>query len=172
MQEDGYHLRRLLVGERRRLTGAAVLMACTLLVVASTVEYLALSRVVAGSSTNPLFHVRQTFRLHPFWEGGPGQATWVYGYLLVLGLAGVHAYVNLGYLTGLVLALAPNVGVALWSIHGLDEYVGMTPTLVVDRVLPEGPLVATAGFVLGLALRVLLDPEDPSEPAGHATHDP
>ena len=88
----------------------------------------------------------------------------VVGYVLVVGLSGAHAYFNRGYVTSLVLALSPAVGAALWSIHGLDEYVAPTPLLVVDRVLPEGVVVATAGFLLGLGLRSVLQPTAPQRP--------
>lgn len=154
MDGDTLHLKPLLVGEHRRLTGAAVLLAGGLFSVAGMVRYVALSRIVAGSGTNVFFDVQQTFMLAPIWEHRAlVPTTWVYGYLLAIGLAGSHAYFNRGYLPSVLLAVAPQVGVAQWSIHGMDAYIALTPALVFDRVFPEGVLVPTFGFVLGLALR-------------------
>lgn len=143
----------LLVGERRRLTAAGVLIAGAMILVASVVEYLVLAREIAGGDPHPFLWLRHTFRLHPFWEYPAPPEMWVYGYLLVLMLAAVYAYFNAGYLVSVLLAISPNVGIALWSIYGRDVYVGLSPMLVFERVLPEGPLVATLGFLLGLALR-------------------
>ena len=47
---------------------------------------------------------------------------------------------------------------AVLSIHGVDEYVTVTPDPVAGRVLPEALVVATAGFLLGVALRSVRPP--------------
>lgn len=160
MNDEREHLRRLLaeylegllLGERRRLTVAGLVISGVLILVASVVEYLVLAREIAGGDPH-LLGLRRTFRLLPFWEHALPLEMWLYGYLLVIMLAAVYAYFNAGYLVSVFLAISPNVGIALWSIHGMDEYVTLTPLMVFERVLPEGPLVATFGFLLGLAIR-------------------
>lgn len=148
------YLEWLLLGERRRLTAAGLVIAVVMILVASVVDYLFLARVVAGSETNPFQGIRRTFRLLPFWgEYPPPPEMWVYGYLFVIMLAAVYAYFNAGYLVSVFLGVSTNIGSAVWSIHGMDEYVTLTPMLVFDRVFPVGPLVATLGFLLGLAIR-------------------
>lgn len=143
----------LVLGERRRLTAAGVVISGVMILVASVVEYLVLAREISGSDPYPFLWLRHTFRLHPFWEHPLPPEMWVYGYLLVIVLAAVYAYFNAGYLVSVCLAISPNIGIALWSIHVSDEYVTLTPLLVFDRVFPEGPLVATLGFLLGLGIR-------------------
>lgn len=161
MNEKREHLRRLLgeylewllLGERRRLTVTGLVISGVLILVASVVEYLVLAREIAGGDPHPVLWLRHTFRLLPFWEHPLPPEMWLYGYLLVVMLAAVYAYFNAGYLVSVFLAISPNVGIALWSIHGMDEYVTLTPLMVFERVLPEGPPVATLGFLLGLGLR-------------------
>lgn len=156
---------RLVVGERRRLTGAALLLTGALAVVASVVEYRVLSREIAGGDPPVLLPVREVFQLVFLWERGTEPTTAVIGYLLVLALAGIHVYYNLGFLTSHLLASSPSVGIAVWSIHGFDEYVTLTPALVFERVFPEVPVVATLGILLGLGLRLIRNPNSPSRPA-------
>lgn len=151
-------IRRWVIGETWRQTGVAVLFAGMSIIVTSAVEYRVLSREITGGEPPALLFVRETFRLAFFWERGTDPSTAVLGYLLVIAIAGLYAYYNLGYLTGLLLASSPSAGIALWSIHGFDEYVTMTPTLVFDRVLPEAPLVASLGFFLGVGLRIIVQP--------------
>lgn len=122
------YLEWLLLGERRRLTVAGLVIAGVMILVASVVEYLFLARVVAGSDSNPFVWLRRMFRLHAFWESTLPPELWVYGYLLVIMLAGVYAYFNTGYLVSVLLGISPNIGTALWLIHGLDAYMDLSPS--------------------------------------------
>lgn len=152
---DLERLKRLVVGEERRRTRVAVVFAGVLLVVAMTVDYLALAYYV-GTVETPFFgSFREVFTLAPIWERGLASPTWVYGYILVVGLAAIHAYYNSGYLTSVVLASAPSIGTAFWSIGGIDEYMVFTPELVFGRVFPEAPIMATLGFLIGLGFRAV-----------------
>lgn len=151
-------LRPMVLGEDPRLTRAAVAGAGMLFLIATVVAYVALSPYI--ESHYPVFdffgYFRTVFNLRdPF----SPLFTWVYTYLLVAGLAAVHAYFNLGYLTSILLALSPSIGTALWTIHGSytnngfeEQYVGLEP-MQVFQILPEGLLVATLGFLVGAALR-------------------
>lgn len=169
MTDDGISPKRLLVGETWRVTAGAVLLAGALILVGSVVEYLTLSREIAGGETPVVYYVRPLFVVPEPSTIGLRPTPWaaVYGYLFAIALAAGHAYVNLGYLPSVLLSVSPNVGVALWIIHGFDEYVALTPMRVFG-VLPEGTLVATVGFVLGVALRARLTPMSPSQPAERA----
>lgn len=153
MRRKPDRVRMLVLGEDRRLTMAAVVVAGVLFLTAMVVDYITLLSEIAGRDPGIFGHLRMTFQLVDFFDPPMNSATWVYGYILVAGLAGVHAYFNLGYLSSLLLALSPNIGTALWSIHGFDEYMVMTPMLIPGRVFPEGPIVATLGFLVGAAIR-------------------
>lgn len=155
MNADSERLNRLLVGEDRRRTLSAVGLAGVLMVVAMVVDYLALSSVVGTVNTEFFWNIRDAFALSPNpWRGGVSP-TEVYGYILVVGLAAIHAYLNSGYLTSALLASAPPIGTAFWSIGGMDEYMLLTPELVFGRVFPEALIMATLGFILGLGFRMV-----------------
>lgn len=161
-------LRLLLVGEERRLTRAAVGAAGLLFFIAMVVEYLALAPSLGAQYLilDVLGPIRTVFAFYDlFGTGGLGPPLlWVYTYLLVAGLAAVHAYFNLGYLTSLMLALAPSFGSALWVIDGVwtssgyePQHMLLTPMGAL-KILPGGLLVATLGFLIGAALRSIHHP--------------
>lgn len=160
------NLRALLIGEQRRRTRIALLAAAVLFLMAMLVDYITLSSVVAGRDPGIFPEFRNIFRMHEPQQLELSSLKWIYGYVLVGGLASIYAYFNAGYLLSLLLALSPNIGTALWSIHGFDEYMTLTPLLVFDRILPEGPLVATLGFFLGVGLRAI------AYPSSHRSRDP
>lgn len=155
MNVDSERLDRLLVGEDRRRTRRAVILAGVLVVVAMVADYLALSYHVGTVETTFFMKFRWAFTLAPIWEHGLVSPTQVYGYVLVVGLAAVHAYLNSGYLTSVLLASAPPIGTAFWYIGGMDEYLLFAPELVFGSVFPEAPIMATLGFVLGLGIRTV-----------------
>jgi hypothetical protein len=120
-----------------------------------------MTREITGGETPLLLYVRETFRLAGVGSHRLGGLLWVPGYVLVIGLAATHAYFNAGYLPSVLLAVSPNIGIAIWVIQGFDEYVAFMPWRFVG-ILPEGLLVATLGFLLGLGLRRIRKPSNPS----------
>lgn len=160
MNGDGEGLRPLVLGEDPRLVRAAVAAAGVLFLVGAVLDYLFVWSLVVGEEYAIVDAVHRAFSVEPIWEDGWAAAraswTWVYGYVLVVGLAGTHAYFDRGYLASLLLGLSPTVGTELWTIRGVDlsrQYVALTPMRAFDLVVPEAPLVATLGFFLGLSLR-------------------
>lgn len=150
MNGDAERLDRLLVGEDKRRTRRAVVLAGVLMVAAMVADYLALSYHVGTVETTFFIEFRWAFTLAPIWERGLTSPTQVYGYILVVGLAAIHSYFNSGYLTSVLLASAPPIGTAFWYIGGMDEYLFFAPELVFSNVFPEAPIMATLGFILGL----------------------
>lgn len=84
--------------------------------------------------------------------------------VLESGVTRDRDYFNSGYLTSVLLGISPNIGTAFWSIHGFDEYVTLILGLVLEWSLPEGPVVATLGFLLGLGLRKVMQSKTASQP--------
>lgn len=82
------------------------------------------------------------------------------GLVVVVGLAAIHAALNAGYLTSLLLATAPVYPHFLFTVPGpatvpavhVGEVV-VAPVWAALHVLPNTVAFGTLGFVLGLALR-------------------
>lgn len=174
-------LRPLVLGEDRRLTRAAIGWAGALFLIAMVVDYVALSPYIEAHY--PIFdffgYVRTVFSFYdPFSNGGMGPPLlWVYTYLLVAGLAAVHTYFNLGYLTSLLLALSPSIGTALWVIDGVwtssgfeEQHMMLTPMGPL-AILPEGIIVATLGFLIGAVLRSVRHPSPTPDGPSHELQD-
>lgn len=169
MSLDVPRLENALLGEDRRLAVAAAAFALGLALLALAVEYLALTGLANRVHPNVWLDVAAALELAPVWRTDPVPYTWVYGYLLAAGLAAAHAYVNRGYLTSVVLALAAPTGAAVISLHAPAEYVIWTPERVLELVLPHGLVVATVGVALGTVLRYVSASETDDEgPAGHS----
>ena len=81
-----------------------------------------------------------------------GHAT---GMLLVVSLAGLHAYLNEGYLPSILLGWSPVYGNVIWTIGSLTaiENYFLDPVAAFERTFPEAFVLATLGFLIGLGLR-------------------
>lgn len=145
---------QVLVGEHRRLSAAAILLSGVLFLLGMTIEYITLSQYIAGNSVDALFQIRDAIRLVAVWEADSWTPlTWIYGYFLVIGLAGIHSYYNNGVLPSILLGLGLPLGVALVTIFGVDEYVGLSLQRAVYVVLPIGVVGGAVGYTLGHILR-------------------
>jgi len=149
---------RLVRGRRRRISVRAVEFAVALFVVVAAFEF------VWMASVEELVYLdidRGSFEYGLVTDIVDGFAH----PLLLAGLAGLHAYLNEGYLPSLLLAAAPAAGASIWIFSGphpgpyvltLKPLVGhweWVPTLLRLAVLP-----ATLGFLLGiLTRRIRLD---------------
>lgn len=138
--------RAVLLGEDSTVTRRAFLIAGILLLIGLAVDYLWMSTYVSAGNQG-LTPTRTLAEILAF--------RWGYGALLLVGIAAVHAYFNLGLLPSLTLAAAPVVGAALLSLNPSDTRVLFTPGMVPFRVLPEILIFPFAGFVLGVGLRWL-----------------
>lgn len=154
MNWSPHRLKQLIVGKDWRLTRVAFLSAGTLGLFGAWVSYLASRGVVTQSEPGVFFWMTQTLHLAPFWEPQVDTMMWVYGYVLVGGIALIHAFFNEGYLPTLVLALSPVYGADLWLVPLTEASVAFAPVqAVLESAIPEGWIVATLGFVVGVALR-------------------
>ncbi len=133
----------------------ALLAAGALLVVSAAVDYLALRAVVdEQSSLHAASELAAAFALRT-----------PLGYLLSMGLAAGHAYLNRGYLPALVLGSALRFGDAVFYVSDvqvlLEESielsdasiaVGFRPYFLTDHP-PEILIYSSVGFTLGLLAR-------------------
>lgn len=138
--------RTVLLGEDARVTRWAFFMAGILLLFGLAVDYLWMSTVVSTGNQG-LTLTRTLAAILAF--------RWGYGALLLVVIAAVHAYFNIGLLPSLTLASAPVVGAATLSLNPSDTSVLFSPGMVPFRVLPEILVFPFAGFVLGVGLRWL-----------------
>lgn len=138
--------RRVLLGEDPTVTRWAFFIAGILLLFGLVVDYLWMSTYVSRGNQG-LTLTRTLAQILAF--------RWGYVALLLVGVAAVHAYSNIGLLTSLTLASAPVVGAAMLSLNPSDTRVLVTPEMVPFRVLPEILIFSFAGFVLGVGLRWL-----------------
>jgi len=147
--------RGLLLGDGRRRTAAALALAVALFAASAAVDYLALQTVVVGRSD---LHLAAELA-SVFAMGSPA------GYLLVVGIAAGHAYLNRGYLPTLVLASALRFGDAVFYVADArvlqEENVelgdatvaaGFRPLFLTSHP-PEVLIYPTLGFALGLLVR-------------------
>lgn len=138
--------RRVLLGADSTTTRWAFFIAGILLLFGLAVDYLWMSAYVSRGNQGLTF-TRTLAQILAF--------RWGYGALLLIGIAAVHGYFNIGLLPSLTLASAPFVGGALLSLNPSDTRVLLTSGMVPYRVLPEILIFPFAGFVLGVGLRWL-----------------
>ena len=131
---------QLLVGVSVERTRRAVILAGVFVILGAVVTYLNVTTQFENEA------LRGAHRITVFNErvrtGG----------VLIVGLAAIHAYLNEGYLPSVTQGVAPYFGANLWS-RTLAETMYLDPVWAVRRTAPEVLLLATVGFVLGVALR-------------------
>jgi hypothetical protein len=142
----------LLVGEDRATTRRALLLAVGFVAVLPVVEY---AYLPMGLDVAVLGEFLRAFVVEP----NPTLALerGALGALVVMGLAGIHAALNEGFLPSLVLAVAPVYGLSLWLVVGTpgNPRIAFDPVGALGRVGLDAVMLATVGFLLGLGFRRL-----------------
>ncbi|WP_227353958.1 hypothetical protein [Haladaptatus salinisoli] len=145
-----YRVRRLesvLFGTDRTRTWRALALAGVFVIVGAGVEYLTL---ITGFENELLFELHQFFALD-----GTALGLATRGAVIVVGLSAIQAYLNEGYLPSLLLGIAPAYGNRLWTIGSLDRIANLylDPVSAAARTLPDGAILASFGFLLGIGIR-------------------
>lgn len=133
-------LQLLVTGADRSRTRSALLLAAGLGVAT------ALLRIVAPGTPGVgyVYGILHAFTLEANPAAVPVEGV---GVVTLFALAGIHAYLNEGYVPSLVLATAPSYGQYVFNGPGA------APVWAAEYVLPFAVTAGTLGFLAGIAVR-------------------
>lgn len=128
-------------------TRRVLVLAGVFVIVGSGVEYLAL---ITGFENVLLVGLHRVFALD-----GTALDLETQGAVVIVILSAIQASLNEGYLPSVVLGIAPVYGNQLWTIGSLDRIASfhLDPGSALARMLPDGAILASVGFLLGIGIR-------------------